>query len=148
MHIPSEKTRRDMEAAAVLRASGATWDTIGEVLGRHAFVLTRWARVYREDWDQYLHQAHERLLERRDADDRAKLRALLRHANSRIRRTTADHLLREHRARRAAEGPPDLRTDLAALLNHVEQISDEELNEYLAEFIATTRREPELGSAP
>ena len=29
MHIPSQRTRNDMDAAAELRTAGATWDTIG-----------------------------------------------------------------------------------------------------------------------
>src|SRR5262245_20027098 len=85
MHIPSEKTRRDMEAAAELRAAGATWETIGEVLGRKPFVLTRWARVYRDEWRAYLRRAEERAQRDGNSVERTKLRALLRHESPKIR---------------------------------------------------------------
>src|SRR5262245_57593068 len=107
MHITSEKTRRDMEAAAELRAAGATWETIGEVLGRKPFVLTRWARVYRDGWRGFLRYAEDRLLQQCDSDARTKLRALLRHESSRVRLKTADQYMRRRVAENAAQRPPD-----------------------------------------
>jgi hypothetical protein len=47
MRIASKRTLHDMELAAVLRAHGATWDTIAEYLGRHKRVLTRWSDTMR-----------------------------------------------------------------------------------------------------
>ncbi len=148
MHIASEKTRRDMEAAAELRAAGATWETIGEVLGRKPFVLTRWARVYRDDWQQYLRDAEERALGPLSSEARAKLRALLRHESSRVRLKAADQYVRRRLAENAAQRPPDPQAELAAYLAEVEQMTDEELENRLAEFIEQTHFNPAQGTAP
>jgi hypothetical protein len=148
MHIPSARTRRDMDAAAELRAAGATWETIGESLGRHAFVMTRWARVYRDDWQRLLNDAQDRALRQRDAEARAKLRGLLRHESSRIRLATADQLLRQRLAEKAAETPADLRAARAAFLADLDQMSDAELHEFVAEFLQKTPLLSAPGTAP
>ena len=67
MHIPSARTRRDMELAAELRVAGATWDDIAEKLKRHPNLVLRWTSRYREEWEQML----------RAAEGRAKLMAFL-----------------------------------------------------------------------
>jgi hypothetical protein len=146
MHIPSQRTRHDIDAAAELRAAGATWQTIGEALERHEFVVRRWTHVYREDWELDLAAAERRAAKRGD-DDKAKLRALLRHTNARIRRHTADELIRQRRAEASTESPFEQRVYINTFLAGVEQMNDKELDKTIAEFIAKTRRRPE-GSAP
>jgi HEAT repeat protein len=148
MHIPSGRTRRDMDSAAELRAAGATWETIGEVLGRREFVLTRWARVYGDDWQRLLREAEERAVRQRSSESRAKLRAMLRHESSRVRLAAADNLVRQRLAEKATETPPDHRVELAALVEQVEQMTDAELNQFLTEFIAESRLNPAQGTAP
>jgi hypothetical protein len=148
MHVPSEKTRRDMEAAAELRAAGATWETIGEVLGRKPFVLTRWARVYRDEWRGYLRYAKERALQQVNSEARMKLQALLRHESSHIRMKTAVQYLREQLAENATRRPPDPQLELADFLAKIEKMSDEELQESIAEFIKAARFNPAQGTAP
>jgi len=50
-----------MEAAADLRAADATWETAAEQTGRQPNLLIRWARVYRDEWEQLLRKAEQRL---------------------------------------------------------------------------------------
>jgi hypothetical protein len=148
MHIPSEKTRRDMEAAAELRAAGATWETIGEVLGRKPFVLTRWARVYRDDWRGFLRYAEDRVLGQVSSEARTKLWALLRHESSRVRMKAAEQYMRQRLAENAAQRPPAHGGELAAFLAEIDKMSDAELHEHLCDFIRETGFNPAQGTAP
>jgi hypothetical protein len=135
-----------MEAAAELRAAGATWETIGEVLDRKPFVLTRWARVYSDDWRRYLRDAGEWLLRQGSSEWRAKLQALLRHPSSRVRLATADQLLRQRLAEKSAERPPDRLAEAAAFLAVAEKMTDERLQELITDFIRETGFKPTPGT--
>ncbi len=147
MHIPSSRTLRDMEAAAELRTAGATWDMVGEVLGRHPYVMRRWTHVYRDDWECFVHDAEERARQKRSEEARAAIRGALRHESPRVRRAAADNLLRERRAEKATE-PPDLRANIPLALRALEQITDAELDERLAEYLRQTRGQSAQGTAP
>ena len=59
MKIASQRALEHMEIAAELRAQGATWDTIAQVLGRHKRVLTRWARYHAADWEPLFKAAEQ-----------------------------------------------------------------------------------------
>ena len=72
MKIASKRTLHDMELAAVLRAYGATWDTIAQYLGRHKRVLTRWVRYYAADWERLFNAAEQYGAEHYTADDLRK----------------------------------------------------------------------------
>ncbi len=82
MKIPSTRTRRDMEAAADLRAADATWETAAEQTGRHPNLLIRWARVYRDEWEQLLRETEQRLSRHASNKSRSVLRKLLRAKSS------------------------------------------------------------------
>jgi hypothetical protein len=148
MHIASQQTREDMEAAAELRALGATWETIGEVLGRRAFVLTRWVRIYPDEWEVFLREAEERAERKRTSELRSMLKEMLRHESSRVRRATAENLRRERLAEKATEPPRDPRDNLSGFLREIEQMTDAELEEQLAEFLRQSDRLPAKGTAP
>ena len=135
MHIPSIKTRRDMETAAELRAAGATWDTIAERLQRQPAVLIRWTKTYRDDWERFLADAEDRISRQASNESRSVMRTLLRHKSSKIRLTAAEKLAKQRLAEKAALPPPEPRADMTAFLTYAQEISDEQLDEYIAEFI-------------
>ena len=141
MRIPSIQARRDMEMAAELRAVGATWDTIGEQLVRQPTLLIRWTRVYREDWERYRHSAERRLARLTSDESRSVLRELLRNTSSRVRRMAADKFTRLRLEQKAKETPPDLHVEHLAYIAYLEEMSDEQLEQYLAEFVARTQVE-------
>src|SRR2546423_975978 len=101
MKILSSRTRRDLEAVAELRAAGATWETAAEHVGRQPNLLMRWARVYRDEWEQLLREAEERLSRQASNESRSVLRGLLRHKNSKIRMNAADKLVHHRREEKA-----------------------------------------------
>ena len=135
MKIPSSRTLRDMETAADLRAAGATWETAAEQTGRQPNLLIRWARVYRDEWEQLLREAEERLSRHASNESRSVLRKLLRAKSSRIRLTAADKLTRHQQDEKAKEAPPDPHVDRSAYLAHLEEMNDEQLQQFLAEFV-------------
>jgi len=135
MKIPSSRTLRDMETAAELRAAGATWETAAEQIQRQPNSLTRWARVYHEEWERLLRQAEERLSRHASNESRSVLRKLLRAKSSRIRLTASDKLTRHWHEEKAKEAPPDPHIDRSAYLAHLEEMNDEQLQQFLAEFV-------------
>ena len=139
MKIPSMRTRRDMETAAELRAAGASWETAAAELGRQPNLLMRWAKVYREDWERLLLEAEERADREVSNEARTALRILLRSKNSKVRLAAAGNVARHWLAKRSGANAPDPRTDHAAYLAYVEEMSDEQLEQYLAEFAGRTR---------
>jgi hypothetical protein len=147
MHIPSNRTRRDMQAVAELRTAGATWDTIGEVLGRHPYVLRRWTHVYRDEWDGFIHDAEERVCQKRSEYARAAVRLALRHESPRVRRAAAENLRCERRAEQAKE-PIELRAKLPLALRAIDEMSDEEIDKCVAEYFRPGRGESAQGTPP
>jgi HEAT repeat protein len=145
MHIPSSRTLRDMEIAADLRAQGATWATVALKLNRQPGLLQRWTRVYQQDWERLLKEAEERLSRHANNESRAVLRELLRSKSSKVRLAAAEKLTRL-RLKEKAEEPPqnDLYAEVAAFVQAAEEMSDAELEEYLAEFVQ--RREAAAGA--
>src|SRR5262245_51751561 len=85
MKVPSSRTRQDMETAAELRASGATWETIGRQIDRQATLIMRWVRQYAQEWEQLLRDAEARASREGGNESRMALRLLLRHKSARIR---------------------------------------------------------------
>ena len=135
MRIPSARTRRDMEAAAELRAQGANWETCAINVGRHVNSVMRWTRVYREDWERLLHEAEQRLSQQAGNESRTTLRKLLAHKSSRVRLSAADKLTKLRLDEKASEPAPDPRSNLSAFFSHLEEISDEELEAELADVV-------------
>ena len=134
MRIPSSKTRRDMELAAELRAAGATWENIAEKLKRHPNLVIRWASVYRDEWERLLREAEARGARLTTGESRSAMRILLRHKSSKVRIRAVDQLTKLLRAERAGSQSPGGPEDLSAFLAHVEEMSDDELEETMAEF--------------
>ncbi len=135
MKIPSTRTRRDMETAADLRAAGATWETAAEQTGRQPNLLIRWARVYHDQWEQLLREAEERLSRHASNESRSVMRKLLRAKSSRIRLTAADKLSRHGFEERAKKEPPSPHADRAGFVAHLEEMSDAQLQQFLAELV-------------
>jgi HEAT repeat protein len=134
MKIPSVRTRRDMEVAAELRAQGATWETIGLKLQRQPGLLRRWTKVYSEEWERLLKEAEERLSRLAGNESRAVLRELLRSKKSTVRLAAAERLARLRMQEKAKEQPPEAHADVAAFIAAAEDMSDEELEEFLVEL--------------
>src|SRR5438128_978518 len=135
MKIPSIRTRRDMETAAELRAAGATWETAAGQLGRDPTLLMRWARVYREDWERLLREAEQRLLRQGSNESRSVLRILLRAKSSKLRLAAADKLAHHCREEKALQEPPSPHTDRTAFLAYLEEMTDAQFQEYLADVV-------------
>jgi hypothetical protein len=131
-----------MELAAELRAAGATWETAALQLRRQVGLLVRWSRNYREEWERLFKDAEERLSRQSGNESKAVLRQLLRSKSSKLRLAAADKLTRLRLEEKTAEGPPDPHADLAAFVACAEEMSDDELKEYLEEFVR------EHGNAP
>lgn len=124
--------------AAELRAAGATWETIAEQLDRHPNHVSRWSRVYREEWEAMLQQAEERQSRCGDDQSRSTLKELLRSQNPKARSATAGKFAQQVREDQAAR-PPGPNAELLAKLAMIEEMSDEELDETLDKFIAEFR---------
>jgi hypothetical protein len=135
MRIPSSRTRRDMEMAAELRASGGTWDTVARQLGRQPNVVMRWVKEYPQEWERMFRDAEARASRDAGNESRTALRILLRHQDSKLRLHAAECLAKLRLAEKAADPPPDPRADLNAMVAQVEQMSDDELQQFLAEFV-------------
>jgi len=133
MKIPSTRTRRDMEIAADLRAQGATWQTIALKLGRQMALLHRWVKVYAAEWERLFREVEERLSREANNESRTVLRELLRNPEPKVRLAAAERLARIRLQEKKAE-PPNPRTDVAALVAAADEMSDEELEEYLAKY--------------
>jgi Homeodomain-like domain len=134
MKIPSARTRYDMEIAADLRAQGATWQTIALKLGRHLALVQRWTKQYREEWDRLYQEAEQRLTRLAGNESRAVLRELLRSKRTKVRLAAAEMLSRLRMQEKAKEPPVSPYGDLAIVVAAAEQMSDEELAEYLAKY--------------
>jgi hypothetical protein len=124
-----------MEVAAELRAPGATWETIGLKLQRQPGLLRRWTKVCCDEWERLLKEAEERLSRQAGSESRAVLRELLRSKKSTVRLAAAERLARLRMQEKASEAPPDPHADVAAFIAAAEEMTDEELEGYLAEFI-------------
>jgi hypothetical protein len=135
MLIPSIRTRRDMETAAELRAAGATWETAAGQIGRQPNLLMRWARVYSEEWERLLREAEQRLLRQGSNESRSTLRLLLRCKSSKIRLAAADKLAHHCRAEKALQEPPSPQTDKTAFLDYLEEMTDAQLQQFMAEVV-------------
>ena len=128
-----------METAADLRAAGATWETAARQVGRDPTLLIRWARHYREEWQGLYREAEERWARRASDEGRAMLRTLFRAASAKVRRAVADKLAQRRHDEKVREAPPDLHAEQSAYLAFVEQMTDEQLQQYLLEFVADIR---------
>ncbi|HEV3146637.1 MAG TPA: hypothetical protein VGZ47_22305 [Gemmataceae bacterium] len=144
MRIPSQRTRRDMEVAAELRAQGATWQTIALKLNRQLALVHRWTRYYREEWERLCREAEERVHRQAADESRMVLRELLRSEKSNVRLAAAKRLARLRLQEKATE-PPPARTDLAAWIQAAEEMTDEEAEECMWEFIREAR--PDVANA-
>ena len=114
--------------AAELRASGATWKTVAENLGRRLNVVWRWTRWYREEWEQFLRDAEDRASREGASESHAVMRQLLRHKSAKIRLSAAEKLVKLRLAEKAAEPPRHPTSNLSPLLAHLEELSDVELD--------------------
>ena len=141
MKIPSTRTRRDMETAAELRAIGATWETIATQIHRQPNLVIRWTKVYREEWERLYQEAEVRWARQANTESRSVLRTMLRSESSRIRLTVADKLARYRLDEKAKEEPPNPRADRVAFLAHLDEMTDADLHDYLADFIQQTHAE-------
>ena len=139
MKIASIRTRQDMEMAAELRASGATWKTVAENLRRRLNVVWRWTRWYRDEWEALLRDAEERASREGASASHAVMRQLLRHKNAKIRLSTAEKLIKLRLAEKAAEPPRHSTSNLSALLTHLEELSDVELDHTLDRCVGDTK---------
>jgi hypothetical protein len=133
MRIQSPQTRRDLEIAAELRAAGASWDTAAAVLHRQPHLLSRWSRVYFEEWQRLLAQAEERQAHT-DAESRSALRKRLQSRDANTRVEAATNLMQQRLDEMAAQSPAQVPTDPAAFKAHVEQMNAQELDGFLTNF--------------
>jgi len=136
MKIPTTRTRRDMEIVAELRAAGATWETAALKVQRRAGLLRRWTKVYPEEWERLFREAEERLGREANNESRTVLREMLRSKEPKARLAAAERLARLRLQEIAKQPKPDPHGDLAAFLAAAQEMSDAELDEYMAEFFA------------
>ena len=67
------------------------------------------------------------------------LRTLFRAASAKVRLAAADKLARHRHDEKAREAPSNPKADRLAYLDFVEKMSDEQLQQYLLEFVADIR---------
>ena len=146
MSIPSARTLRDLETVAELRATGASWETAAAEVRRHPNVLMRWARVYRDEWDRLLREAEDRWSRQASNESRSVLRILLRAKSSKVRLAAAGKLAQHRLDEKAREPPPDPHVDRTAYVAYLEEMSDEQLHAYLAEFVRGLHAEGGAGA--
>jgi hypothetical protein len=128
-----------MEIVAELRAAGATWETAALKVQRRAGLLRRWSKVYPEEWERLFREAEERQGREANNESRTVLRELLRSKEPKARLAAAERLARLRLQAIAKQSPPDPHGDLAAFLAAAQEMSDAELDEYMAEFFAEMR---------
>lgn len=136
----SDDLRALVEAAAELRAAGATWDTIGKHVERTGDTCRRWPRLYADVWNPIFRDAEARLIADAGTEALTVLRLLMRSEDERIRRDVARFLLKLHFdigklqiKSNASESPPTL---LEQIAKYVEGLSDEQLQRERAEVPA------------
>jgi hypothetical protein len=142
--IPSPIARRDMAVVAELRAAGATWETAGAPVGRHQNVAARWTTYYADEWRRVFAAAQERIERSLNDEARRELRSRLRSRDASVRAAAAEEVARQRLAEWALDTPPDPRVEMSALLQFLDQLTDEELNKWTQERLAKMQ-EPECG---
>jgi hypothetical protein len=74
MRQPSDDVLEQMICAADLRAGGASWESVGRELRRHADSCRRWTREYPDVWRRLYRSAELRLAREAQAEARVTLR--------------------------------------------------------------------------
>jgi len=62
MPEPTAETRALMQQAAMLRAQGETWETVGQAVNRSYSTCSHWSSEYPKVWNGYLVEAIESIL--------------------------------------------------------------------------------------
>lgn len=130
------RARLDLERAAELRAGGASWKLAAESIGRDQSVLRRWAKEFKADWDRFYQDAERLIKSEANSESMNILRDLMREKDPEIRLSAADKLSNLLLKQRAAEGPRESRSDVEAYLMQIEEMTNEELEDCIARFIA------------
>ena len=139
----SRETQRDLELAAELRAAGASWDTAAALLHRQPHVLSRWSRVYLEDWERLLAQAEKRQA-KDGADARTALRKQLQSRDAKIRIAAASQFVQQRRTELAAEPLPQP-ASVAARFALRHQMTDQEREEFFHDILMDVYGKRESG---
>jgi hypothetical protein len=93
MPSPQPEVLALMAVAAELRASGLSWETVAERVGRNPRTCRRWLAEYPGVWDRLYRRAELRVLESATAEAVIVLRNLLRSEDEKVRRDAARFLL-------------------------------------------------------
>jgi hypothetical protein len=136
MKQPSDEILEQMICAADLRAGGATWESVGRELRRHADTCRRWSREYPEVWRRLYGSAEVRLAREAQAEARVTLRQLLRSNEEKTRLAAARDLLRSRPGRRGRKPAEAADSEVAAFISQLQGLSDVEIEDMLRNFLA------------
>ncbi len=150
--------------AAAMRAAGESWQKVARAVGRSAERVRHWPREYPEEWNRAYRETETHFLADAAVESRQALRLLLRSKQEWVQLAAAQQMLKgrlvervlalksEHVAAKAAEAPRGVAPDdraLAAFINQVRSVSDEELDKLAREFLAEdSAAHPELYKPP
>jgi hypothetical protein len=143
------ETEKLMAAAAALRAAGIAWSVVGQRLQRNERTCRRWVEEHPDVWRRHLLQAERQLARECRAEARSTLRHLLRAGEEKSKLGAAQQLLKKPSRRNTppSNGQPD-DGELAAYIAMVRETSDEELQQQIAQILATEDAGAGAATAP
>jgi hypothetical protein len=136
MKQPTSEILELMLRAAELRASGASWETVGREVNRHADTCRRWAREYADVWRRLYGEAEQLQAREGRAEARVILRKLLRSEEEKMRLAAARDLLKAPRGRGGRKQATPADGEFSTFLSQLQGLSDAELQDMLRRFLA------------
>ena len=153
MSKPQPLSDELLNRAAELRASGAKWNAVAEVLKRSTETVSAWPRRYPDRWRAALKEAESRTLCEASAESVLVLRTLLRSTDEKVARDAAKaitdlklDLTKLELAADASAAP--LTSNEARFMAFLSGHTDEQLARFAAAFVTPAAADPPVHPEP
>jgi hypothetical protein len=137
MYLHEQPSDAQIALAASLRATGKSWEAIGEAVNRSGETVRHWPERYPARWNQCYRMIEKQIAADAANEARATLRLMLRGKNGKTRLGAASQLLK-YRDRdlvlESKEAAAEGESRAEQLLREYRSMSDEELNDQCAAF--------------
>jgi len=136
--------------AAEVRAAGATWEAVGEEVGRAARTVRRWPRMYADRWFAAFIQAERNMASQADCESVLTLRRLLLSHDEKVRWHAAKALIarRIERDKISLKTPAQPQRALSSAAAEIIAYLDELPDAELADIAAIAVEEDPLPATP
>ncbi|MFL5339301.1 MAG: hypothetical protein ACJ8F7_03960 [Gemmataceae bacterium] len=144
MKPATENLRALIAVAAELRAGGIKWETVAEEVRRSVDTVRRWPVLYPAEWGACFRAAEGRLVAEAGAESLFFLRQLLRGKEEKYIFLAGQLLFKarqsERQAEQVASAPTGPTAQQVALVQELENMTDEELDYFLRQRITDEDR--------